>query len=266
LSLGEVVGFATGSANSHKGLLDLSEQKQANWKKYEADPVLQDELVKKVRLDAKKEYLTLAESQELEDHVVLQCLRVRRFDPEAGAKLLEEYVKFRREQSWPLQMTKEDVEKVANSQLHSVLATNDTMGRPILTMVVHKLDFDKASAQEFQKLGVRMLEELTFHNPKIQDEGIALLLDLDNTSLRKLGGISKADMDRGMEIFTRFPVKIKHVYITNAALVYRVAIKTVLLAASSSARASVTVVSSKTFKELRENVADPDLLPAAYSP
>jgi hypothetical protein len=93
------------------------------------------------------------------------------------------------------------------------------------------------------------------------DQGVSIVLDFRNASLRQLGDFSIADLKRGIAIMRYSALKIKGVYIVGARLLIRGAINAVLLAVSKAMRGKVHFVDAGNFKALHRDICNPETLP-----
>jgi len=173
---------------------------------------------------------------------VEQCARVRKYQRVQVEKLLEEMVEFRERQQWPIQHSVEDLNPlVIEHEAHEIGMSPE--GLPMLIMRTGKVDGKIAKPKDFQQHAAFMLEQITMDNIQAQEKGIAFMLDFSKSSFSVLRHMGGDDLSRGLGLFRKFPVKIKKVYVMNASMSVRFAIKAVLFVASKTVRNKVEFLS-----------------------
>jgi hypothetical protein len=198
----------------------------------DGDAVLSDEDV--TALCAKYPALEVA----FVEHVVV-VRKARRAEVE---EQLDAFVRFREENAWPMRLSDADIHPGVLASAAHACARCPRSGLPLLVIRYSQVDVAVASARDFQQHGQLMIERLTREDREAQVGGIALELDFRGASFGILSSLNAEDLRRGLGIFRSYPVKVKKVYVSNASLLIRTAIKAVLLVASKNVRSKVEIV------------------------
>lgn len=186
--------------------------------------------------DLKQEYPCV------DDALFQQILVVRKGHREHATQMLHDLVEFRKANGWGTRIGEEDLHPgVRDSGAHSLGGFTDCQRkRPIIYYKLHKIDVGVASAKDFQQQGQYMIQEASKLHPLGE---VAVTLDFAHASFAILGKLSSQDMTRGMDLFGKFPVKVKRLYIKNDSRLVRVVIKAVLAFAGTRTRSKVTFLS-----------------------
>mmetsp|Transcript_30827 Transcript_30827/g.50918 ORF Transcript_30827/g.50918 Transcript_30827/m.50918 type:complete len:230 (+) Transcript_30827:137-826(+) len=194
-----------------------------------------------------QEILTGAEIKELKlqysflnKDLFQQILVVRKEHRKHVTTMLQDLVAFREQNGWKLLIHEADLhDGVRASGAHSVGVTSDSM--PLVYMKLRKVDTNVASPKDFQHQGQYAIQEAS----KLHDKGeVALTLDFEDVSFGILRKLSSQDLSRGMDIFGKFPVKLKRVYVVNDSICTRIVMKAVLSFASKQVQSKIIFASS----------------------
>lgn len=169
------------------------------------------------------------------EELLHQVVVVRKGHRDHVHTMLEELVAFRQKNGWNFHIEERDLDQdVLDSGAHSIGTTDDDM--PLVHIRLRKINLGVASAQDFQHEAQYRIQEASKKHSKGE---IAVTLDFEKATVGILRHLSGDDLNRGMDIFGKYPVKVKRVYVTNASAVVRVTIKTVLAFASSKVQSKV---------------------------
>merc|ERR1711865_260625 len=102
------------------------------------------------------------------------------------------------------------------------------------------------------------MEQATMQDPAVQEAGISIVVDFRGATMAQMSHFGTADLVRGIQIWKHFAVKPKRVFILNASIAHRLAIKAVLSALPRVRKKVVWV--SKSGAELLADVRDPQLI------
>jgi hypothetical protein len=177
----------------------------------------------------------------LEPAFVEQVVVVRKARRAEVEEQLDAFVRFREENAWPMRLSDADIHPGVLASAAHACARCPRSGLPMLVIRCSQVDVAVASAREFQQHGQMMIERLT-QDHEARVGGIAVELDFRGASFGILTSLNAEDLRRGLGIFRSYPVKVKKVYVSNASLLVRTAIKAVLLVASKNVRSKVEII------------------------
>uniref|UniRef100_A0A7S3V234 CRAL-TRIO domain-containing protein n=1 Tax=Aplanochytrium stocchinoi TaxID=215587 RepID=A0A7S3V234_9STRA len=215
----------------------------------------------KKRLKLETEFADVASL--IADEFYIQCLRVRHWNLGHALETLKEFVRFRRSEQWPLQISK-PVEQVLETNMQYLLPETDRHGRAVIVTNYSAIDLSTSmQIKDYQALSQFCLEQATAKNKLTQKNGVAIVLDFRNCSLQRLRQLMNiGDIRRGLNMLRVFPCKVKKCYIVNANRFMRGLLKSILLMAPKAIHSKVTFVSSS-YDELRKDIPS-SRLPSEY--
>ena len=183
----------------------------------------------------------------LDDELFHRILRVRKYHKTHVPHMLQALVDFRQQQNWNYRIRWEDLNPVVVTRgAHSVVSKreddNNHIQRshlPTIRIAYGKVDPTVASPKDFQQECQFVIEQASQQHPHGE---IAVECDFRGTSFGVLRRLNRDDLQRGMDIYQTYPVKVKQVFIVNTTWPVRIVMKAVLALASKGIRKKVNFV------------------------
>lgn len=169
------------------------------------------------------------------DDFLQKCVTQHRRRPEGAVVVATGFLQFRSSVGWPLRIRAQEVERALRTGMHWLIqsrhlgqeaaapgaqAWDGSSGRGPAGCLVYNaasLDPSICPIEEYQKMGSFLMEQAT-DNPTIQEQGIALIIDLAGvtiSSMMRIMGLE--DIRRGVLMWKgAFPCRLRRIWLVDA--------------------------------------------------